>query len=98
RWPRDWSSDVCSSDLAEAQPLDAFALRVGPWRLDLPTRLAQAAIASAALSGAIEVAGVSSIPVVLLALVLRFLVDFQRVEVRTRSEERRVGKECRVRW
>src|SRR5207253_4987617 len=30
RWPRDWSSDVCSSDLAtdDAQPAGGVALRV----------------------------------------------------------------------
>ena len=76
---------VVLQQIAESQPLDAYALRIGPWRLDLPTRLAQAAVASAALGGAIEVAGKTSIPVVLLALVLRFLVDVERVEIRTRD-------------
>src|SRR5439155_4206113 len=28
RWPRDWSSDVCSSDLAELEPEPALQLRV----------------------------------------------------------------------
>src|SRR5690625_7759182 len=53
RWPRDWSSDVCSSDL----PSDHRAGR-GP----------RAAARSA------------------------------RAPPPTRSEERRVGKECRTRW
>src|SRR5439155_8020030 len=56
RWPRDWSSDVCSSDLAK--PAGAVPLWQKP-RTKLPQTGDQ--------------------------LLLR-------------SEERRVGKECRSRW
>src|SRR5438045_8939920 len=70
----DWSSDVCSSDLASeattasarpmAMPLtDASCRRAWP-----PARVRAAGPPPAAASG------------------------------RTRSEERRVGKECRARW
>src|SRR5438445_1650342 len=55
RYWRDWSSDVCSSDL------------------------------------------VAPLVAVLQALELR-RVEVQRERVATRSEERRVGKECRSRW
>src|SRR5437870_6283196 len=33
RWPRDWSSDVCSSDLTRS-PGDSHARRVKPYRGD----------------------------------------------------------------
>src|SRR5690625_5397856 len=55
RWPRDWSSDVCSSDLTRAL-VDAGADMV--------------ALPAAWLAGPLK----------------------------ERSEERRVGKECRSRW
>src|SRR6266702_5332273 len=54
RWPRDWSSDVCSSDLG-GTGLERDALR-------------------------------------------RLLLHDARPAVSLRSEERRVGKECRSRW
>src|SRR5690625_7494025 len=62
RWPRDWSSDVCSSDLtsfrSNRSTADATRVRSGGWT-DAAT------VSSASLC---------------------------------RSEERRVGKECRSRW
>src|SRR5439155_11008424 len=61
RWPRDWSSDVCTSDL------DAFS----PELISLLQRLAEN--------------------------VSFALGNFDRAEEK-RSEERRVGKECRARW
>src|SRR6266508_5252540 len=54
RWPRDWSSDVCSSDLRTTQS-------TGP--------------------------KISSV-----------YTDMSGVTLSRRSEERRVGKECRSRW
>src|SRR5439155_9626881 len=59
RWPRDWSSDVCSSDLPEtiSCPAQQVCRRFSP----------QA-----------------------------FLTEVRRTF--PRSEERRVGKECRSRW
>src|SRR5439155_10094576 len=71
RWPRDWSSDVCSSDLDPAR---------------------------AQLRGA----GADHLDEVVLApdllLEVHVLVLEPRGEGRDRSEERRVGKECRARW
>src|SRR5690625_6449296 len=76
RWPRDWSSDVCSSDL----------------------------------HGWLGVAGVIAFGLAFAAsLVLLFLPVYCTVTttskgvttqdtVTLRSEERRVGKECRTRW
>src|SRR5690606_39308568 len=69
RFSRDWSSDVCSSDLAFVFPIviELSELAVGLPR-DLKRRW-------------------------------RF---FERVgkprKIKLRSEERRVGKECRTRW
>src|SRR5439155_12498901 len=57
RWPRDWSSDVCSSDLT---------LALGPSKGRVPTSTQKGSRA-----------------------------QFARC---IRSEERRVGKECRSRW
>src|SRR3712207_9407970 len=72
RYWRDWSSDVCSSDLYERQPRrsDAVAEQLEA-RLDAHRRLVAA-------EGVVE--------------------RRQSVLDRARSEERRVGKECRSRW
>src|SRR5439155_12464854 len=60
RWPRDWSSDVCSSDLHDSGPMWV----ANPLSCDFFIHYNLAG-----LTGAQE-----------------------------RSEERRVGKECRSRW
>src|SRR5690625_6012300 len=39
RWPRDWSSDVCSSDLINREPVFADRIRR---QLDLPQELVEA--------------------------------------------------------
>src|SRR5439155_12508975 len=80
RWPRDWSSDVCSSDLVRAHvrgegrrhASEGHARREhrGAWRREQPSdRRRKMAVRPASI--------------VLAALL--------------RSEERRVGKECRSR-
>src|SRR5439155_10083975 len=64
RWPRDWSSDVCSSDLKRGRAgIGGAAVRLR----DLSFTILP--LAAADFEGAAE-----------------------------RSEERRVGKECRSRW
>src|SRR3712207_8354814 len=82
RYWRDWSSDVCSSDLAVHA-----ALEPRPGRLEL---LGIRAVARAhgvlALRGEAQPAHV--------AVAEHELGELLRV----RSEERRVGKECRSRW
>src|SRR2546421_9458240 len=76
RSDRDWSSDVCSSDLSLE-----LALRLQPPGTDRPigveheTVVPQLARRTARFTGC--------------------CVRFQQFE---RSEERRVGKECRSRW
>src|SRR5205809_4899710 len=83
RCSRDWSSDVCSSDLADAAPgIRARHVEVAQ------RRVAQRASARHVrehpfrheLGGAVGIDGGG------------------RGALRGRSEERRVGKECRVRW
>src|SRR5690349_23906990 len=85
---RDWSSDVCSSDLVPPvlDDLPAVALdrdQLGP-RLDFRVRVA----------GGLILAG-SHFRSPLHRLVL-CIKDFLKGVLR--SEERRVGKECRSRW
>src|SRR5690625_7874224 len=72
RWPRDWSSDVCSSDLAK---------EISDEHLE---ELCESG------TDAIIVGGTDNIT---LDAVLDLLY-----RIRRRSEERRVGKECRFRW
>src|SRR2546430_10822662 len=81
RFDCDWSSDVCSSDLAEATgDLDAHTLRAEAHRAAdcLLHRAAKRHAPHELLGDALRKQG--------------------RVELWLRSEERRVGKECRSRW
>src|SRR3712207_7196940 len=83
RYWRDWSSDVCSSDLggdgmSEAWVLGQRALREG-WRTPealLPTLFIPLFFLVVNVGQAAKIFPAAS----------------------TRSEERRVGKECRSRW
>src|SRR5439155_9359416 len=77
RWPRDWSSDVCSSDLHEV------IFHVPPSGL------------SCSWNGYED-----KLEEIFLVSSFKFVSSPEvRVEVqKTRSEERRVGKECRSRW
>src|SRR5207253_8509307 len=68
RWPRDWSSDVCSSDLL-LTPVATFVART---------------LASGTTAFCVS----KTVPTMLPSMV------WPKVH---RSEERRVGKECRVR-
>src|SRR3712207_8331957 len=78
RYWRDWSSDVCSSDLELALPVDSTAARhvVGMSDNYSLLLLTDAWMKSSRLRRSINLDPV----------------------VRRRSEERRVGKECRSRW
>src|SRR3712207_8967800 len=80
RYWRDWSSDVCSSDLGRP--------------LSYP-KVALASFVSLSLGHNIGFAGLSSG-----AIRYRFYsrAGLTAEEVAKRSEERRVGKECRSRW
>src|SRR5439155_8121437 len=66
RWPRDWSSDVCSSDLMGSRPPALAAA------LPLPLRRSRR--------------------------LWHGIAEGRRRLGGCRSEERRVGKECRARW
>src|SRR2546422_387859 len=74
RCSRDWSSDVCSSDLIAGG---------GPAGIMLGLLMARAGV-----------------DVLVLEKHADFLRDFRgdTIHPSTRSEERRVGKECRSRW
>src|SRR3712207_8984681 len=77
RYWRDWSSDVCSSDLAEV--VGFVVVTEQPIRSDVVDieRLPDRRLGNAAMAAGIAVA---------------------RPCLGARSEERRVGKECRSRW
>src|SRR5207302_7019829 len=70
RFSRDWSSDVCSSDLG-APHISLYMLEV-----DEDSRLGREVLSAGSRYGAATTPD----------------------EDRIRSEERRVGKECRDRW
>src|SRR5437870_9429230 len=84
RWPRDWSSDVCSSDLAK---FVIMYRQNGPGSSSGGSQSLGSAI-KALLGGASATAD---------NLVDAALGDYQ-LDLTKRSEERRVGKECRSRW
>src|SRR3712207_8132903 len=81
RYWRDWSSDVCSSDLGNPH---------FPW--DGTERFYQA---HATIPGKLDVQGgaLYGVPVVLIGNTKGLAWSHT-----VRSEERRVGKECRSRW
>src|SRR2546428_9287985 len=83
RSDRDWSSDVCSSDLTLAA---SARRRLGLW--DIPDD---------------QIDSLESRGTVQRTLVLRAprsgdVTEKMVIEGQARSEERRVGKECRSRW
>src|SRR5439155_17667963 len=92
RWPRDWSSDVCSSDLAVQVLVNENLLALRRRQLgDVVERgIPEAAVGRVALD--------------FLAPELRLVGERTKAlpafpEARQqRSEERRVGKECRSGW
>src|SRR5207253_4340373 len=85
RWPRDWSSDVCSSDLMDATPSGPRRSLFAENRIEEPAAAhVLARLATVAQDRLIRTAGVFQ----------RVAEDRHALE---RSEERRVGKECRAR-
>src|SRR3989442_5670257 len=73
RCGRDWSSDVCSSDLLPTAEPPPFAVEGQRWEV------------SAQLAN-------------LLGRRVREVCTGGELKAKHRSEERRVGKECRSRW
>src|SRR5690348_18017390 len=84
RWTGDWSSDVCSSDLGDAAPSDGGG-NVSRWRSEGSS--ASAIPHSTAPRSSRRKASPSTTS-----------CSFRRSPRCCRSEERRVGKECRCRW
>src|SRR3712207_8174634 len=80
RYWRDWSSDVCSSDLNPGP--------VGTLTADEPSTVAR--MSSEPASEAVRAAPDQR--------VIKALSHPLRYALLVRSEERRVGKECRSRW
>src|SRR5207253_7918426 len=76
RWPRDWSSDVCSSDL----PYDALLDEYEP------------GATAAELTRVFAALRDDLVPLV------QAILNSGKKAPHDRSEERRVGKECRSRW
>src|SRR5690625_7030997 len=81
RWPRDWSSDVCSSDLYHFPVIAAFR------RQDVFPNNHELYAGHLGLGTHKNILETVKEADVILALATRL-----------RSEERRVGKECRSRW
>src|SRR5439155_8661540 len=82
RWPRDWSSDVCSSDLHLAANLLQFAQQLLPQLRETPRIGPRSALAADPLGERVS---------------QRTEHPKTTAEHEERSEERRVGKECRAR-
>src|SRR5256886_8441947 len=81
RFDCDWSSDVCSSDLAQAEAADEIGVVV----LDDDGAFRQVRPAADAVEAEVEDGDLD-------------LLNPGDAGVFRRSEERRVGKECRSRW
>src|SRR5206468_6623632 len=90
RSDRDWSSDVCSSDLPEpAHEVDAL---VGPLVADAEHGPEDALLEEGDVERAAGIAAVDRRLGQLEAIPAALQIEAER------SEERRVGKECRSRW
>src|SRR5690606_40779854 len=85
RFSRDWSSDVCSSDLASFRPAINNELSLGSSLARWTTVYAT--------NGTINTSDRN-----LKTNILPISYGLSVVNAIKRSEERRVGKECRSRW
>src|SRR5699024_12149617 len=85
RSKRDWSSDVCSSDLSDVVIGDEHGNIVHLYERDCSVQRRHQKV--------VEVA-----PSVALTDDLRERICDAAIQLMERSEERRVGKECRARW
>src|SRR5699024_12509921 len=112
---RDWSSDVCSSDLQElivnVRGMEKFAYEIENNTVTAQVEKAekQKVDAKVVLRGEPkeEVVGVEVLDDVIAQYnddigenikEAKIIVDVDGLEGEERSEERRVGKECRYRW
>src|SRR5207253_3829107 len=97
RWPRDWSSDVCSSDLPQREDYWGNVNPIGIRGVyDEAKRFAEAMTMAYHRFHAVD----SRIIRIFNTYGERMRLDDGRVlpNLMGRSEERRVGKECRARW
>src|SRR5439155_19055718 len=85
RWPRDWSSDVCSSDLCTNGCPTSGTLG------------SNALKSGVTLEDLLRNTQASALATKTFADLIAY-TDPQTLHNYTRSEERRVGKECRSRW
>src|SRR5690554_8164540 len=93
RCGRDWSSDVCSSDLftelvGELEHILHLSSHLEGWALD--------EISDADIFPSLDKAIITALLNSLLTRAENF--DHYEETILARSEERRVGKECRCRW
>src|SRR3712207_9567456 len=91
RYWRDWSSDVCSSDLVDIKSPDINAYLKDVTGLDVSAKDFRTWNATVLAAVALAVSGVAR----------GTKTGRKRAVTRAikeRSEERRVGKECRSRW
>src|SRR5207249_9216240 len=97
RSKRDWSSDVCSSDLTAAGPYERLFLAAGPYAGDQ-----RDAVDRTTMVALLQRVPDDSFPELGSALSLLAQGDSLRavaaLRLAARSEERRVGKECGYRW
>src|SRR5205085_8489756 len=82
RFDCDWSSDVCSSDLVTKEDLEK------------PMTFYRQARSEENFEAGIE----SALSSILVSPEFLFRVEEDPARIPPRSEERRVGKECRSRW
>src|SRR5690606_40039630 len=92
RFSRDWSSDVCSSDLSKLAGETVEQTKAPS--VPLPPDAGDGSKVSL-YSESLEYLFKTIEEIGLVAILHN---DMYRVEVNYRSEERRVGKECRSRW
>src|SRR5690606_40764422 len=92
RFSRDWSSDVCSSDLAERDV--AVAIAQG-WDFGATTVSASVALAATAGVRVFATGGIGGVHRGV-ELTGDVSADLDAIAHHPRSEERRVGKECRA--
>src|SRR5207253_4895222 len=97
RWPRDWSSDVCSSDLTDARVV-AARLRLRPEVSGAELALVVEERSREIDDGRFHLVDLPASAVLAFLDRIREHVSGGQVVRRIRSEERRVGKGCGCRW
>src|SRR5207253_8071390 len=95
RWPRDWSSDVCSSDLVVFVFL-VLAAQYESWKLPLAVILVVPMCLLFAVIG-VNVARDEVTIFTQIGFIVLVGLACKNAILIVRSEERRVGKECRCR-